>query len=196
MEDKIKAVASVLRSTEPMAAQFVERVQSRVGQPVSPDQVLAAMQKISTKSLTLDKVVAKVSEMQEREQRAASRRQTAQARKQTRSTTRRPADSTPQSKEALSDPDATSQDSKTKGPITLTEKIGAILEKNWDRAEAEGLKPERMSVEAFIKSVYHYTDRREASRRRILRAAQQLDSSDVLLNPALVADVTHQLFTG
>jgi hypothetical protein len=79
-------------------------------------------------------------------------------------------------------------------PKTILEKLQAVLEENWDRAEAEGLNPKRMSAEGFMNAVYGYTDRREASRRRILQAAKQLDQSDVLLTPALVADVVHELF--
>ena len=45
-----------------------------------------------------------------------------------------------------------------------------------------------------MNAVYGYTDRREASRRRILKAAARLDESDVLLTPALVADDVHELF--
>jgi len=47
-----------------------------------------------------------------------------------------------------------------------------------------------------VSAVYQYTDRREGTRRRILEAARQLDQSDVLLTPALVADVVHELFEG
>jgi hypothetical protein len=45
-----------------------------------------------------------------------------------------------------------------------------------------------------MSAIYQYTDRREGSRRRILQAAQQLDQDDVMLTPALVADVVHEIF--
>lgn len=56
----IKEIASLLRSTETMAARFAQRVQERVGQPVSNAEILDAMQQMSAKRLSMDKVVAKV----------------------------------------------------------------------------------------------------------------------------------------
>jgi hypothetical protein len=53
-------MASVLHSTETMADQFAKRVQERVGQPVSYAEILAAMKKMSAKSLTMSKVVKKL----------------------------------------------------------------------------------------------------------------------------------------
>jgi hypothetical protein len=60
VESTIKQMATVLRSTEPMAAQFAQTVQDRVDQPVSHAEILAAMSKISAKQLSLTKVVAKL----------------------------------------------------------------------------------------------------------------------------------------
>lgn len=197
MEATIKEISAILRSTEPMAAQFVQRIQGRVKQPVSPAQVLAAMQKISAKTLTLDKVVAKVEELQTKEQRKAQRRRARQQRHSPTvqkivqaSTTTAAHASQPAPPTAPMPARAT----LTKVPKTILEKLQAVLQQNWDRAEAEGLSPSRMPAQAFINAVYGYTDRREASRRRILQAAKQLDQSDVLLTPALVADVVHELF--
>jgi hypothetical protein len=76
----------------------------------------------------------------------------------------------------------------------MLEQLEEVLTDNWSRAKKEGLQPERMSAEAFVNSVYQYTDRREGTRRRILQAARQLDQDDVMLTPALVADVVHDLF--
>jgi len=64
MEATIKEMAAVLRSTEGMAAQFAQRVQERVGQPVSHAEILAAMKRISAKQLSMEKVVAKVRQRQ------------------------------------------------------------------------------------------------------------------------------------
>ncbi len=58
-----KNVAQVLRSTETMAVRFVERVQERVDEPVSPQEILKAMKKISSKRLTMDRVIAKIERM-------------------------------------------------------------------------------------------------------------------------------------
>jgi hypothetical protein len=59
-EDRTEEIAEVLRATEDMAAAFADRVQERVGQPVSHDQILAIMQNISAKRLTMDRVVTKL----------------------------------------------------------------------------------------------------------------------------------------
>ena len=59
-EDRTQEIAEVLRATEDMAAAFADRVQERLGQPVSHDQILATMQKISAKRLTMDRVVTKL----------------------------------------------------------------------------------------------------------------------------------------
>jgi len=191
METTIKEIAGHLRSTEQMATQFVQRVQSRVGQPVSHAEVLAAMQDISAKTLTMDKVVAKLQQHQKAASRRAARRQSAR-----QASKSKPNSGTEVESEAGStDFESTPIDS-VKQTRTILERLEAVLQENWDRAEAEGLQPDRMSTEAFVNAVYQYTDRREGTRRRIMQAASQLDESDVLLTPALVADVVHELFEG
>jgi hypothetical protein len=60
MDSQIKEIAAVLHSTETMAAQFAQRVQERVGQPVSHSEILATMKKMSVKNLSMGKVVAKL----------------------------------------------------------------------------------------------------------------------------------------
>jgi hypothetical protein len=191
METTIKEIAGLLRSTEQMAAQFVQRVQSRIGQPVSHAEVLAAMQDISSKSLTMDKVVAKLQKHRKAASRRAARRQSA----------RQASKSTPDlGTEVKSEAGSTDSESNlvdsVKQKKTILERLESVLQENWDRAEAEGLQPNRMSTEAFVNAVHQYTDRREGTRRRIMQAASQLDESDVLLTPALVADVVHELFEG
>ena len=170
METTSKEIAAILHSTEPMAVQFAQRVQERVKQPVSDTEILAVMQKIPTKQLSLEKVVAKVRELLKRKARQASRRQTTQRKGQ------RPADSAPPKKRK-----------------TIFERLGVILRENWDRAEAEGLHPNRTSVDNFVDTIYNQIDRRTATRRRILQAAKQLDQTDVLLTPALVVDAINKL---
>jgi hypothetical protein len=185
MEATIKEIAVFLRSTESMAVQFAQRVEERVGQPVSHDEILAAMQKISARSLTMEKVVAKVRDQQKRKSRRAPRRQ-AVPKKQPRPTAQ-PAD--PVSTATNAPPRTTSP----KESKTILEKLQVVLQENWDRAEAEGLRPNRMSTEAFVNAIYRHTDRREASRQRILQATRQLNQADVLLTPTLVADAVHKL---
>lgn len=183
MEDKTKEIAALLRSTEEMAVQFVRRVQSRVGQTVSHAQVLAAMQEISTRSLSFEKVVAKVQKQQKSPRRPGKQ------------TTRQPRQATTVGEDTLKTTSTVSSSvASVRNPKTILGRLEAVLGENWDRAEAEGLHPERMSTEAFVRAVYQHTDRREGTRQRILQAATQLNRADVVLTPALVADAVHELF--
>jgi len=178
MESTTKEIAAILRSTDDMADQFVERVQARVGAPVSSAEVLAAIKKISARSLSMEKVVDKVQKGKQ-----STKTQT------TRQSTTTRSSGLPANANARSTAPTPAQ----KGRTTL-DQLEDVLGDNWSRAEVEGLQPERMTAEAFVNSVYQYTDRREGTRRRILQAAKQLDRDDVVLTPALVADVVHELF--
>ena len=60
MESTVQEMAALLRSTETMADRFAERVQDRMGEPVSHDEILAAMKSISVRQLSMDKVIAKI----------------------------------------------------------------------------------------------------------------------------------------
>ena len=60
METTTKEIAAILRATDSMANAFAQRVQERVGQPVPFTDILAAMQQISSTTLTMDKVVARL----------------------------------------------------------------------------------------------------------------------------------------
>lgn len=182
MDSTIKEIAAVLHSTESMAAQFVQRVQERVDQPVSHADILIVMQKIPPKSLSLEKVITRVKERQKRGRRGVAQRPAAA---QKRHSPIKPASITTT---------APPSNASVKEPKTILERLEVVLQKNWDRAETEGLQPARMSTDDFVNAVYRYTDRREASRQRILQAARQLDQDNVLLTPALVADIVHQLF--
>ncbi len=180
-----KEIAALLRSTEQMADQFIRRVQTRVGEPVLDEEILAAMKKISAKSLSMEKVVAKVQQQlkttKRRTQRAAAIDQPNRAsvnpsEPSTTSSTPRPAkDSAPR-------------------PQTTRDQLETLLEKNWNRASQEGLRPDRMPTEAFVKAIFQHTDRRVATQRRILQAVQQLNEADVVLTPALVADAVLAIF--
>ena len=61
----IQEIAGVLRSTDKMADQFAQRVQERVGQPVPYDDILAVMQKMPARTLTLEKVVTRLRRQQQ-----------------------------------------------------------------------------------------------------------------------------------
>lgn len=56
----VRNVAKVLRSTETMAARFVQRVQERIDDPISPKEILTVMEKIPAKRLSMDQVVARI----------------------------------------------------------------------------------------------------------------------------------------
>jgi hypothetical protein len=60
MEATIQEMANVLRSTDTMAGEFADRVRERVGDPVSNDEILATMQKMSPKTLSMKRVVDKI----------------------------------------------------------------------------------------------------------------------------------------
>jgi hypothetical protein len=76
MGTTVKEIAAVLRSTETMADIFVQRVQERVDQPVPHAEILATMKKISTRSLTTGKVVAKIKqERKKRTERARTKKE-------------------------------------------------------------------------------------------------------------------------
>lgn len=187
MEATITEIAALLRSTEQMASQFVQRIQTRLGQPVSHAEILAAMQGIPVKSLSMERVITKLKRQQNTTKQQPSRRKTAQ---EPSGPIVSPPRSIASSAAVLSSP------LPPKQPKTILDRLGNILRENWDRAEVEGLQPNRMSTEAFVHAVYQYTDRREGTRRRILQAAERLNSADVVLTPALVADAVHELFEG
>jgi hypothetical protein len=60
MGTTVKEIAMVLRSTETMADLFVQHIQERVEQPVPHAEILTVMKKIPAKSLTTNKVIAKI----------------------------------------------------------------------------------------------------------------------------------------
>jgi hypothetical protein len=179
MDETIKEIAVLLRATDQMAALFVERVQARMREPVSEAEVLTAMKKVPVKSLTMDKVIDRI----QKQQNMPSRRR------------RTPSASAAKSvkTESSGTQDSPSANARRE-PRTALQQLSFVLIENWNRAEAEGLDPERMTTEAFVNAIYQFTDRREGTRQRILKAAQTLDDDDVMLTPALVADVVHQLY--
>lgn len=185
METTTKEIAALLRSTEQMADRFVQRVQTRVGEPVLDEEILAAMKKISVKSLSMEKVVAKVQQL----------RKTTKRRTQRAEAVDRPsrASAKPSEPSAISSTPRPATDSVPK-PRTTRAQLETLLEKNWNRASKEGLRPDRMPTEAFMKAIFQHTDRRVATQRRILQAVQQLNEADVVLTPALVADAVLAIF--
>lgn len=66
MEYTVQEIAEVLRSTETMADQFAKRVQERLGRKVPYADILAVMKKSSAKTLSMDKVVAKLRQQRQK----------------------------------------------------------------------------------------------------------------------------------
>jgi len=197
MENVIEEIAAILRSTEDMALQFIKRVESRVGQPLSHAEVLAAIKKVPTRNLSMEKVVAKVQQQHKQKGRQVAQRRAIRATKTAAASSHHSlADVAPATGAERRSESDDSADAAPRPPKTMLERLGGILQENWDRAETEGLNPQRLSAEAFMSAVYQYTDRRIASRQRILRAAQELNQEDVVLTPALVADAAQKLFEG
>jgi hypothetical protein len=64
MDTTTKEIAAVLRSTDSMAEQFVKQIQERVGKEVSHAEILAVMQQMSPKRLSMSNVVAKIQQKQ------------------------------------------------------------------------------------------------------------------------------------
>jgi hypothetical protein len=75
---------------------------------------------------------------------------------------------------------------------TTIDQLEEILEANWRRAEGEGFEPPRMSGPAFIDAVHRHSDPRDATRRRILKAAKTAEGRDLLITPTLVADMIRE----
>ncbi len=67
MESVIKEIATVLRSTDVMAAQFAQSVQQRAKETVSYAEILAAMKTVSAKNLSMAKVVAKLHQQKKKQ---------------------------------------------------------------------------------------------------------------------------------
>jgi hypothetical protein len=67
MESVIKEIATVLRSTDVMAAQFAQSVQQRTKETVSYAEILAAMKTVSAKNLSMAKVVAKLHQQKKKQ---------------------------------------------------------------------------------------------------------------------------------
>jgi hypothetical protein len=127
MDATIKEIATLLRSTDEMAEQFIQRVQTRVGEPVSHAEILATMKKIPPKSLTMEKVVVKLKQKRKSTRRRAAQHQTTPQNRAT-AAPKAPANSR----------SAHARTPSSKAPKSVLDQLDSVLEGNWDRAEAEG----------------------------------------------------------
>lgn len=186
--ETIKEIAKTLRSTEKMAAAFVQSVQTKIGQDVSEKLILGAMQKLNPRSLEISRVVTAVKQEMTKEKRRAnrqSRRKTVISISTSKGRTTR--STTNQEKKVRRKSSASSVPSKP-----VIEQIEDTLNANWRRATKEGFDPEKMSGPAFIQAVHRYCDRRDASKARILRACKSVDARDVVITPTAVADIIRE----
>ncbi len=122
--ESIQEIAQTLRSTEKMAAAFVERVRERVGHPVPEEMVLRALRQLNQRTLDMAKVVTAVKlELGKQQGRAGRRRAT-------RPVTVRPAKADSADDRALPGSGAPTL-TKPGQPGTLMDQIDQVLVDNW-----------------------------------------------------------------
>ena len=163
-----------------MAAAFVKSVQDKVGPTASQEIILKSLEKLPARSIQINKVVAAVRKELARKPRSRSR----QSAKTVVTSSARGPKAAPRA--AARRKPAGSP--KAAQPKTMMEKLEAILDANWRRAEKEGLRPERMSGPEFVRAVHRHCDPRDATRSRIVRACLKIDTQDILIVPPMVAD--------
>jgi len=186
--DNIKEIARILRSTDKMAAAFVQSVRDKVGDDVPEEIILASMKKLNPRSIEIAKVVSTVKQELTRERKRQSR-----ARANTRVIS---IAATSKAAAAKKHGTAKAQVVAPRAPAnsaspsaTMIEQLEEVLNSNWHRAEQEGFSPERFTGSSFIKAVHRHCDPRDATKARIIRACKSVDGQDVIVTPTAVADV-------
>jgi len=183
--ETIQEIAKILRSTDRMAAGFVQRVRDMIGSDVPEETVLYAMKKLNPRALDISKVAVAVKAELGRQQRRAGRASTATVANPGRPQRVR---SAPPPVERRREAGA-AQATRTK---TMMDQLGEVLDTNWIRAEREGFEPPRMSPPAFVDAVHRHSDPRDATRKRILQACKTAEGKDLLITPTLVADMIRE----
>jgi len=184
--ESIQEIASLLRSTEKMAAAFVKSIQDKIGQEVPEEIILVTIKKLNPRSLEINKVVAAVrKELSKRPRRSSHSR--------TRTLIMYDAETGSSSSKRTPRVSAKKRPRKPRAPgtpptKTILEKLEEVLGENWARAESEGFQPERLDGVNFLRAVHRYCDPRDATRARVLRACQKIDKEDVLISAPGVAD--------
>jgi hypothetical protein len=182
--ETIQEIARILRSTDKMATSFVQRVREMVGSDVPEETILQAMKRLNPRALDINKVTVAVKAELTKEQRRAGRARPATVAKPGRPDQVRNAPPAVRRRRTAA---ANSPQAKT-----TIDQLEEILEANWRRAEGEGFEPPRMSGPAFIDAVHRHSDPRDATRRRILKAAKTAEGRDLLITPTLVADMIRE----
>jgi hypothetical protein len=177
-------IAKILRSTEKMASEFSRSIRRKIDEDVSDDVLLGALRKVNPRALDIDKVTIAVKSELAKNHRRETRRSG-------------PARTIGADAAEPSDPKTTRAEiaeEETARPArrSIAQQLDELLESNWNRAEGEGLNPQRMSGRQFVDAVHRHSDRRDATLRRVLQACRRIDSDDVLLTPTVVADAIRQ----
>ncbi len=184
----MQEIAKILRSTDKMAASFVNSVQERTGPNASEEIILVALQQLNPRSIEIRKVIAAVKKELAKKPRRTRRQKantvTIQA-AQSKTTTPSPTKEAKRSTETRKGSDP----SNRAAPRTVMEQLEEILAANWLRAEHEGFKPERFTGPDFVRAVHRYSDPRDATRPRILRACKTIDRQDVIITATSIADI-------
>lgn len=178
--ETIKEIAKTLRCTEKMASVFADRVRQLVGQEVPDKIILKSLTRLNPRSIEINKVVTEV-------RRELTRDQNRQRRHRTSTTIINPSTVMP----TLSI-ETVSKDEKSRGRPTLIQKIESVLAGNWNRAEREGFRPQRLAVVDFVHAVHRHCDPRDATKPRLLRACESADKQEVIITPTLIADIIRQ----
>jgi len=163
-----------------MAAAFVGSVREKVGQDVPEETILVAMQKLNPRLIGISKVVDAVRQELKRKRRPARRR-----------SPKKIVNPAPAAKGAAPQNPPVAEH-KPAAPKTAIDRLEEVLNANWDQAEQEGLKPQRMTGPSFIHAVHRHSDPRDATRPRILRACKQASERDMLVTPTVAADIIRQ----
>jgi hypothetical protein len=182
--ETIQEIARILRSTDKMATNFVQRVREMVGSDVPEETILQAMKRLNPRALDINKVAGAVEAELTKEERRAGRAGRATVAKTGRPEQVRTAPPAGRGRRVA----ATSSSQRK----TTADQLEEILEANWRRAEGEGFEPPWMSGSAFIDAVHRHSDPRDATRRRILKACRTADGRDLLITPTLVADMIRE----
>lgn len=190
----LEELAQLLNSSPEQAENFYHVVKETVGAEVSLEQVVAEVKALSAESklVTVSRVAARMGtvlppvpsaaqrEREKREREAArAERQQAQAR------TRR-GEGGPARKAGAAARRGKKQD-------TL-QRIGEILEANYQRATQEGYNVTRWGAEEFVREVRRGVSLKVGKEANILKVMEKLHRQDYLLAPSLVADQVRKEF--
>lgn len=195
-----KTIAQILRCSEEQAAAFARRVQDLVGAPVSPELIVAAMQKVKAKDIASPQRVAEYIS-QEMERRAkgittpkrSTRAQAASAKGTTKQPTRAKAARSAQAapEEQPSSPGERTEQLEQARQRSVMAQLDRLLEENWAWASAQKYEvpPKRWAANEFVREVRRAVFTDKSPLPKILKIARSLHADKWILTPGAVADV-------